>query len=70
MPDNETTRRVSLDYTLTAVRVFQEICQNPFRFIYCSGGAAERDQTKPLWFLQDYRRIRVCYTIHAVKDVY
>lgn len=32
---------------------------NKFRFIYLSGGAAERDQTKPLWFKQDYRRIRV-----------
>ena len=30
-----------------------------FRFVYLSGGAAERDQTKPLWFMQDYRRIRV-----------
>ncbi|KAI4234993.1 MAG: hypothetical protein LQ349_003445 [Xanthoria aureola] len=28
------------------------------RFVYLSGGAAERDQTKPLWFKQDYRRIR------------
>lgn len=30
-----------------------------FRFVYLSGGVAERDQTKPLWFMQDYRRIRV-----------
>lgn len=29
------------------------------RFVYLSGGAAERDQTKPLWFKQEYRRIRV-----------
>ncbi|KAJ6007184.1 hypothetical protein N7522_005535 [Penicillium canescens] len=58
MPDNDTARHVSLDYTLTAARVFQETCQTPFRFIYCSGAAAERDQTKPLWFMQDYRRIR------------
>lgn len=59
MPDNEIARRVSLDYTLAAAQVFQETCQKPFRFIYCSGAAAERDQTKPLWFMQEYRRIRV-----------
>ncbi|OQD87520.1 hypothetical protein PENANT_c005G10105 [Penicillium antarcticum] len=58
IPDNDTARRVSIDYTLTAARVFQDTCQKPFRFIYCSGAAAERDQTKPLWFMQDYRRIR------------
>jgi hypothetical protein len=70
MPNNETARIVSLDYTLAAVRVFQDICQQPFRFIYCSGGAAERDQTKSLWFMQDYRRIRVCYLVQAVIDTY
>lgn len=59
MPDNDVARRVSLDYTLAAAQVFQETCQKPFRFIYCSGAATERDQTKPLWFMQEYRRIRV-----------
>ncbi|KAI4248291.1 MAG: hypothetical protein L6R42_009324, partial [Xanthoria sp. 1 TBL-2021] len=34
------------------------IQKKKFRFVYLSGGAAERDQTKPLWFKQDYRRIR------------
>ncbi|KAK4866977.1 hypothetical protein LT330_007718 [Penicillium expansum] len=58
MPDNDVARRVSLDYTLAAAQVFQETCQKPFRFIYCSGAATERDQTKPLWFMQEYRRIR------------
>lgn len=36
------------------------------RFVYLSGGAAERDQTKPLWFKQDYRRIRVsCHALFS-----
>lgn len=60
MPDNETARRISLDYTLAAARAFDKACSKPFRFIYCSGAGAERDPTKPLWFMQDYRRIRVC----------
>ncbi|KAJ5965191.1 uncharacterized protein N7479_005067 [Penicillium vulpinum] len=58
MPNNDTARRVCLDYTLAAAQVFRETCQKPFRFIYCSGGAAERDQTKSLWFMQKYRHIR------------
>ncbi|KAJ7116082.1 hypothetical protein C8R44DRAFT_628851 [Mycena epipterygia] len=30
----------------------------PFRYVYCSGIAAERDQTKPLWFAQTVRRVK------------
>lgn len=68
MPDNETNKRVSIEYTLAAARAFRESFASQqqgaannakFRFIYLSGGGAERDQTKALWFLQDYRRIRV-----------
>ncbi|KAJ5811289.1 hypothetical protein N7474_007590 [Penicillium riverlandense] len=58
MPDNETARRVSVDYTLAAARVLQETAENKIRFVYCSGAGAERDHNKPLWFLQEYRRIR------------
>ncbi|CAI7630467.1 unnamed protein product [Penicillium glandicola] len=58
IPDDDIARRVSLDYTLAAAQLFHETCQKPFRFIYCSGAAAERDQTKSLWFMQEYRRIR------------
>lgn len=57
--DDETTRRVSIGYTTAAARLFNESCQKPFRFVYCSGSGVEQDQTKPLWFLQNYRRIRV-----------
>lgn len=60
MPDNETARRVSVDYTLAAALVLQEMTDNKIRFVYCSGAAAERDHNKPLWFMQEYRRIRVC----------
>lgn len=67
IPDNETNKRVSIEYTLAAARTFRERVESQqgvannarFRFIYLSGGGAERDQTKSLWFMQDYRRIRV-----------
>ncbi|KAJ6021054.1 hypothetical protein N7540_006558 [Penicillium herquei] len=56
--DEAGTRRVNIEYTLTAAQVFEERCQKPFRFIYVSGAGAERDQNKPLWVMQDYRRLR------------
>ena len=57
--DDGTATRVSIEYTLTAARLFQEVCQKPFHFVYVSGAGAERDQSKSLWIMQDYRRIRV-----------
>ncbi|KAL2836900.1 hypothetical protein BJX68DRAFT_27466 [Aspergillus pseudodeflectus] len=30
----------------------------PFRFVYISGAAIERDQSKTLWYLGNYRRMR------------
>ena len=66
MPDNDTARQVSVAYTLAAAKAFtpdpdpqDDSPAKKFRFVYLSGAAAERDQTKPLWFMQDYRRIRV-----------
>ncbi|KAJ5755107.1 hypothetical protein N7533_004650 [Penicillium manginii] len=56
--DNDMARRISIEYTTAAAWLFNDICQKPFRFVYCSGYLAERDQTKQLWYLQDYRRIR------------
>ncbi|KUI55976.1 Protein FMP52, mitochondrial [Cytospora mali] len=62
--NNDDARRISIDYTLAAAQAFTENAaakgdrESKFRFIYVSGRAAERDQTKSLWFLRDYRRIR------------
>lgn len=57
--DEDVARRVSIEYTMAAARIFNESCQKPFKFVYCSGSGAEQDQTKSLWFMQNYRRIRV-----------
>ena len=61
MPDNVEAKKVSIEYTLAAAKAFTPISvtNKKFRFVYLSGAAAERDQTKPLWFLQEYRRLRV-----------
>jgi hypothetical protein len=57
---------VQVDYTLAAAKAFLEhlVPQLPegkqFRFVFCSGKFAEWDQKKPLHFLADTRRIKVC----------
>ncbi|KAK3687419.1 putative nucleoside-diphosphate-sugar epimerase [Podospora appendiculata] len=68
--DVATARTISFDYPLAAARVFSQRHKETqtqtggdgkgekFRFVYLSGGAVERDQSKPLWFLQDERKIR------------
>ncbi|KAK0726754.1 hypothetical protein B0T26DRAFT_747162 [Lasiosphaeria miniovina] len=60
--DAALAKKVSLDFTMTAARTFTPAAVSPggrkFRFIYVSGGLAERDQTKSLWVMQSYRRIR------------
>ena len=66
MPDNETARKVSIDYTLAAAKAFREASEvagdgKKLRFVYLSGAAAERDQERSLWFIQEYRKIRVCF---------
>ncbi|KAL9637101.1 MAG: hypothetical protein Q9164_002408 [Protoblastenia rupestris] len=64
MPDNDSARKVCIDYTIAAAKAFTPSSPSDdgnckkFRFIYLSGGAAERDQTRSLLFKQDYRRIR------------
>lgn len=67
--DNDVTKTICLDYTMAAARVLSHqrkvAADNStnFRFVYLSGGAVERDQDKPLWFMQDYRRIRVSLSL-------
>ncbi|KAK3378982.1 hypothetical protein B0T24DRAFT_674813 [Lasiosphaeria ovina] len=68
IPNSEVARTVSIGYTMTAARAFlaesaaaavaQPGGRQAFRFVYMNGIAAERDQTKRLWYLSEYRRIR------------
>ncbi|KAI1762581.1 hypothetical protein GGR53DRAFT_415726 [Hypoxylon sp. FL1150] len=64
MNDSDTAKTVHVDFTMMAAKALtnQTIDDSGntrrLRFVYLSGGLAERDQEKPLWFQQDYRRIR------------
>lgn len=57
----EEARKVSIDYTCKAIDVMLPETKN-LRFVYISGFMTERDQEKPLWIMEDYRRIRVSPT--------
>ena len=66
--DWETLRRVSLDYTRAAAEAFSDLYKEEakesseakrFRFVYFSGALAERDQERPLWLSEGYRKVRV-----------
>lgn len=48
---------------------------NPFRYLLCSGIAVERDQSRSLWFLSEYRKMRVSAltafaTLHSPPHCY
>lgn len=66
--DPKISRRVNLDYTLSACSEFSKLVNEgkKFRFVYCSGALATRDQGKKLWFLSEMRKIRVTPPIPTV----
>lgn len=47
------------DYTINGLTNMASLAHKPFRFVYTSGYTIERDQTKTLSFLSDYRLMRV-----------
>lgn len=56
----EEVKRICQDYALTGLRAMHEAGVNrPFRFIYMSGRAAERDPTKTPPFMPEYSLMRV-----------
>ncbi|OJD11936.1 hypothetical protein AJ78_07397 [Emergomyces pasteurianus Ep9510] len=50
--------KICSDFTLNGLHNIAALANNPFRFVYTSGVTVERDQTKSLWFLADYRLMR------------
>lgn len=65
-PDYETAKKVQYDYTIA----FAETCEksirprewthrNEFRFVFCSGAFAERDEKKSLWWGDATRKLKV-----------
>jgi nucleoside-diphosphate-sugar epimerase len=49
----EEVLKISLDFTQAALETMSAVAATPFRFIYCSGVAGERDQTKRHWIMPD-----------------
>ena len=51
--------KVNSDYTLNDLSQMAILANKPFRFVYVSGVTIERDQSKSLPFLAEYRLMRV-----------
>lgn len=74
MTDMNLAREIHVDYPLAAAKAFDTAfgakmpAGKKFRFIFCSGVLAERDQNKSLWMAGEYRRIRVCLPIVDGSD--
>ncbi|KAH7410505.1 hypothetical protein DE146DRAFT_361074 [Phaeosphaeria sp. MPI-PUGE-AT-0046c] len=51
--------KICYGYTVNGIKNIVSMANKPFRFIYTSGVTVERDQTKILPFLHDYRLMRV-----------
>jgi len=60
LADTETCRKVSVEYTKSAISAFSSLdsTQKPFRFVFTSGYLSSRDQTKTLWLGQEARRLK------------
>lgn len=57
--DPTEVEKICFDYTVNGLRTIAALANKPFRFVYTSGLLVERDQSKSLWFLAKYRRMRV-----------
>ena len=60
--DLETTRKVSIDYTMAGLQALRKVKGGAMaRFVYLGGILNERDQERSLWLLGNLRRARVRY---------
>ncbi|QDS71311.1 hypothetical protein FKW77_001766 [Venturia effusa] len=63
-PDVATAKKVQVDFTLAAAKAFASKLApaldegKEFKFVFCSGGMASRDQEINLWILQDTRKLK------------
>ena len=51
--------KICFDYTVNGLKNIATVAGKPFRFVYTSGVTVERDQSKALTILADYRLMRV-----------
>jgi hypothetical protein len=65
-------KRICQDYTLVGLKAMVEAREKsgtasnkPFRFMYVSGSAAERDQTKTPGWMAEYSLMRVSFQCHT-----
>lgn len=65
-PDYETAKKVQYDFTVAfaefcekSIRPREETGRKEFRFVFCSGAFAEREEKKSLWWGDKTRKLKV-----------
>lgn len=67
------SNEVELDYPINFVQTIQSTrtaATETFRYMHVSGVMAEKDQKKPLWFLQEGRRVKVRLLLTNSEEVF
>jgi hypothetical protein len=57
--------KICSEYTITGLHNMTAVANDPFRFVYTSGVTVERDQSKSLPFLAEYRLMRVSILLRS-----
>ena len=61
-PNAATARKVQVTYAVAFAQALKDGDILPINFVFCSGAWAEREQDKELWYLEETRKIKVCYS--------
>lgn len=61
--------KICSGYTGNGLQNIAILANNPFRFIYTSSVTVERDQSKYLPFLADYRLMHVCASLPPYSSI-
>jgi len=60
--------KICSEYTITGLHNMAAVANDPFRFVYTSGVTVERDQSKSLPFLAEYRLMRVSILLRSFAN--
>ena len=66
-------KKIDLEASLATARTFADLGRErgqPFRFIYLSGYLTDQDQESRLWFLGEYRHLRVSLVTTIRKSIH
>jgi hypothetical protein len=70
--DFATVKKICQDYTMVGLKTISEAREDkatPLKFLYVSGAATERDQTKRPGWMPEYSLMRVSLPSHSISNL-